>query len=163
MIRPLQFDLTTKQEDYLLFAEWMSGTDPWMSYNMNALMCLQAFSGDGKEVFKVTADGRPVAFIVLQMYGSFKGYIQTLCVHPSYRNQGIGHSLLHFCEERIFSISPNIFICVSTLNDGAQKLYFEYGFKQIGIIPDFVVPGFDEILLRKTIGSMIGFKPKSNK
>jgi ribosomal-protein-alanine N-acetyltransferase len=69
----------------------------------------------------------------------------------------MGTRLLHFCEERIRKISPNIFICVSSFNKGAMKLYYEYGFKLVGELNDFVREGFTELLLRKTYGPIVGY------
>jgi ribosomal-protein-alanine N-acetyltransferase len=71
---------------------------------------------------------------------------------------GLGRKLLQFCEDRILKISPNIFICVSSFNVGAIKLYYEFGFKLVGELEDFVKKGFTELLLRKTFGPIVGYK-----
>jgi ribosomal-protein-alanine N-acetyltransferase len=62
---------------------------------------------------------------------------------------GFGKMLLQFCEERILKISPNIFICVSSFNEGAIRLYNEFGFKPVGELDN---------LLRKTAGPMVGYR-----
>lgn len=151
---PLTFLLTTDENDFTLFSHWMAETDPWKQYKLDEKKCLNAFLGEGKEVYKVIMNDGPIAFAILQMIGSFKGYIQTICVEPSHRNTGAGHKILQFCEDRIRKVSPNIFICVSTINPRAQKLYEEVGFEAIGVIKNFVVNGYDEILMRKTFGSI---------
>ncbi len=87
--------------------------------------------------------------------GSFKGYIQTICINEAHRGKRLGKKLLWFCEEKIFKIPPNIFIGVSYFNEGAIKLYFEFGFTCIGELHNFVKQGFTELLLRKTIGPII--------
>ena len=76
------------------------------------------------------------------------------------RGNGIGTQLLQFCEERIFNVSPNVFICVSSFNSGAQRLYYKLGYQKIGELKDFIVHGHSEILLRKTIGPSSGFVAK---
>jgi len=58
----------------------------------------------------------------------------------------------------MLKISPNIFICVSSFNKGAIKLYDDFGFKLVGELNDFVKVGFTELLLRKTFGPIAGFK-----
>ena len=151
--------LTTDANDFMQCAIMMSSTDPWLMYDMDVDKCMVAFGGEGKEIYKILSEGKIIAFIILQVLGTFKGYIQTLCVDEAYRNLGLGHQLLEFCEKRILKISPNIFICVSTTNTKAQKLYYEYGFTLIGVIADFLRAGFHELLLRKTIGPIVGYKP----
>jgi ribosomal protein S18 acetylase RimI-like enzyme len=64
----------------------------------------------------------------------------------------LGKQLLAFCEQRILQHSPNVFICVSTFNTRALRLYEMSGFTPVGKLTDFVKPGYDEWLLRKTVG-----------
>jgi len=66
---------------------------------------------------------------------------------------------LPFVEERIFSTSPNFFLCVSSFNTAAQQFYYDLGFSLIGEVKDFVLEGYSELFLRKTIGSFSSFKP----
>ena len=96
-------------------------------------------------------------FVILQICGTFSGYIQTICI-VKYRGKGFGTKLLQFCEERILKFSPNVFICVSSFNHGAIKLYYEFGFKLVGELENFVKEGFTELLLRKTVGPRVGYK-----
>ncbi len=91
------------------------------------------------------------------MEGTFKGYIQTICIKEDFRGKGLGKQLLTFCEDRILQISPTIFICVSSFNTSALQLYKNFGFEIIGELPHFIKDGFTEILLWKTFGSKIGF------
>ena len=100
---------------------------------------------------------RILGFIVLQMGGVFKGYIQSICVSSEIRRSGLGSALIQFAEERIFSISPNVFMLVSSFNEKAARLYLRLGYEKIGTLKNFVVDGFDEFLLRKTIGSLNEF------
>jgi len=116
---------------------------------------LKAFEGSSKEIWVVEIDKEIAGFVILQLGGTFKGYIQTICIDAAYRGRGIGTKLLQFCEERILKISPNIFICVSSFNNGAIRLYKEFGFKLIGELDNFVKDGFTELLFRKTVGPMM--------
>ncbi len=120
--------------------------------------CLKAFEGKCKEVYILESEDVIVGFVILQVCGTFSGYIQTICIGKDYRGKGLGRKLLLFCEERILKFSPNIFICVSSFNKGALKLYTDFGFKLIGEMENFVKEGFSEFLLRKTVGPRIGYK-----
>jgi ribosomal protein S18 acetylase RimI-like enzyme len=150
--------LTTDPNDMELCALMMSKSDPWITLGMNYDMCSKAFEGDLKEVYIIRNEKEIVGFVILQIGGTFKGYIQTICIHEAYRGMGLGIKLLQYCEERILKISPNIFICVSSFNKGAIKLYERFGFKKIGELENFVKNGFTELLLRKTFGPMVGYR-----
>jgi ribosomal protein S18 acetylase RimI-like enzyme len=145
---------------YSVCAIMMEKTDPWITLQLDYHQCLKAFEGPSKEVWVVQIDKEVAAFVILQMGGTFKGYIQTICVDEAFRSKGIGKRLLQFCEERILKISPNIFICVSSFNKGAIRLYEEFGFKLVGKLDNFVKEGFTELLLRKTFGPMVGYHVK---
>ena len=95
------------------------------------------------------------------MQGGFTGYIQSIGVAPEWRSRGIGRRLVAYAEERIFREAPNVFICVSSFNAGAQRFYRSLGYEAIGELKDFVVRGHSEILLRKTIAPWREFKKRS--
>lgn len=143
---PLVFDMC---------ADLMAATDPWVTLGMDKARCRMGFEGLGKEVH-LAWEGESIAgFMILQTAGSFRGYIQTLCAAPRFRGSGVGTQLLQYAEDRVSTYSPNLFICVSEFNKGALKLYLNFGFKQVGVIPDFVKEGYTELLLRKTRGALM--------
>jgi [ribosomal protein S18]-alanine N-acetyltransferase len=154
--------LTTESSDIIVCAQMMSVTDPWITLNMNYEQCLKAFDGDCKEIYVIEKDNVIAGFVILQTAGTFSGYIQTICVDEVYRGIGLGKMLLHYCDERVIQFSPNLFICVSSFNTGAIKLYYEFGFKLVGELENFVKEGFTELLLRKTIGPRVGYVPKTS-
>lgn len=142
-----------------LFAQWMAASDPWKTLGISTAACRGAFEGPCKEIFVAFYDGEPAGFAVLQLAGAFNGYIQTLFVDEPYRSQGLGRQMLEFCENRIHEGSPNVFICVSHFNTRALSLYQSLGFTLVGTLKDFLMPGYDELLLRKSIGPRIGYTP----
>jgi len=66
--------------------------------------------------------------------------------------------LIRWAEDRIFRDSPNVFICVSSFNPGARRLYERLGFEEVGVLRAFAVADHDEVLLRKTCGSWSEFQ-----
>ena len=70
---------------------------------------------------------------------------------------GLGKELIQFCEDRILKYSPNVFICVSSFNAGAIRLYEELGYGRVGELKDFLQNGYTELLYRKTKGPMVGY------
>ena len=55
-------------------------------------------------------------------------------------------------ESLTFARANNMFACVSDFNETARAFYRKQGYKEIGPMPNFLVPGYAEILLRKTNG-----------
>jgi ribosomal protein S18 acetylase RimI-like enzyme len=156
-IENISFKLTTDPQDISVCAMMMAQSDPWITLDMNYESCLKAFEGPLKEIYVIEKEKVIAGFVILQTGGTFKGYIQTVCIAEAFRGKGLGKKLLQFCEDRILKISPNIFICVSSFNKGAIKLYEEFGFKLVGELNDFVKVGFTELLLRKSFGPIVGF------
>jgi len=138
----------------------MAGTEPWLTLGRDYKACLRAVKAPLREVYAAKENGRAVGFIILQLTGTFRGYIQTVCVGPEARGRGIGTLLVRFAERRIFSESPNVFMCVSSFNKGAQRLYKKLGYIKTGVLKDFIVRGYDELLLRKTLGPLGNFKKR---
>ncbi|MGD0754034.1 MAG: N-acetyltransferase [Bacteroidales bacterium] len=155
--------LTTDKQEIAVCALMMSVTDPWITLGMNYEICLKAFEGGCKEIYVVKTENVIAGFVIIQTCGTFSGYIQTICIDEPYRGRGFGKKLLQFCEERILKFSPNVFICVSSFNKGAIKLYYEFGFKLVGELENFVKAGFTELLLRKTVGPRVGYIAKKQK
>ncbi|HEY0787399.1 MAG TPA: N-acetyltransferase, partial [Thermoanaerobaculia bacterium] len=57
-----------------------------------------------------------------------------------------------------FRESPNAFLCVSSFNEGAKRLYERSGYEVVGVLRDYLVRSYDEILMRKTIGPIDEFR-----
>jgi ribosomal-protein-alanine N-acetyltransferase len=160
-IESTKIRITTDRKDFAYCAQMMSVTDPWITLDMDYEQCLKAFEGDCKEIYIVEYEGTVAGFVIIQTCGTFSGYIQTICISEPYRGRGFGKKLLQFCETIILRFSPNVFICVSSFNKGAIKLYYEFGFKLVGELENFVKAGFSELLLRKTVGPRVGYQGKS--
>ena len=163
MSKNLQIKLISDQVIITACADMMAGSDPWITLGMDFDYCLTAFQGPCKETYILEIENELMGFMILQVCGSFKGYIQTLFVRDGERGKGYGRILLDFAEQRILDISPNIFICVSSFNIEAKKLYEEFGFDYVGELKDFVKKGFSELLYRKSVGPLIDFNSKKNK
>jgi len=156
----LVIELTTDPADFSVCARMMAETNPWLMLSMDYVHCLKSFEGPFREIFVLKKAGKIVGFFIMQTQGTFKGYIQTICINEGNRGAGYGTKILEFCEERILKYSPNIFICVSVFNEKALRLYQRFGFELIGELKDLIRPGFNELLLRKTVGPIAGYQPR---
>ncbi|MGD8969533.1 MAG: GNAT family N-acetyltransferase [Anaerolineae bacterium] len=139
-------------------ARMMANLEPWITLQRDFDASLRIITDPSREVYVATVNGEIAGFIILLMHGAFVGYIQSVCVAPEWRGQGIGTQLMAFAERRIFSETPNAFICVSSFNRGARRLYERLGYQVIGELEDYVIAGHSEILLRKTVAPLTEFK-----
>ncbi|HEY9630007.1 MAG TPA: GNAT family N-acetyltransferase [Coleofasciculaceae cyanobacterium] len=154
-IRPLS------TEDIISCAQMMSQSEPWLTLGRNYKASYQTISDPTKEVYLAAIEETIAGFIIINMAGAFTGYIQSVCVNPAWRGQGIGTQMISYAEERIFQSVPNVFICVSSFNQNARKLYERLGYSVIGELQDYVISGASEILLRKTIAPLTVFSPST--
>jgi ribosomal protein S18 acetylase RimI-like enzyme len=155
--KPFTIKLTADTDIFAICAAMMYKTDPWITLGMNYEQCRTAFDGICKEIYIIETGNKIAGFVIIQVCGTFSGYIQTICIDEEFRGRGFGRKLLNFCEERILKFSPNIFICVSSFNKDAARLYYDFGFKLVGELENFVIDGFSELLLRKTVGPRVGY------
>ena len=142
-------------------ARLMANSEPWVTLRRTYDDSMRMLTDPSKEVYLAAVKGEIVGFIILQMCGAFIGYIQTVGIIPEWRNKGIGTRLLRFAEERILSETPNVFMCVSSFNKEALRLYKRLGYEIVGELKDYIVSGHSEILLRKSIAPLTGFKTMS--
>jgi ribosomal protein S18 acetylase RimI-like enzyme len=155
VIRPLATDAEAQA-----CAALMSSIDPWLRLGRSFDESLRIVRDPAREVYvAIDQNGadpgtRVAGFVVIVMQGAFVGYIQSVAVGERWRGRGVGSTLLTFAERRIFRDEPNVFICVSSFNPRARRLYERLGFEVVGELRDYVVRGHAELLLRKTIGPL---------
>lgn len=130
----------------------MAGTDPWVTLGRGYEASLRIIKDPSREVYAAVDEEGLAGFLILCMAGAFVGYIQTVVVSSERRRRGIGSQLVAFAEDRIFRQSPNVFLCVSSFNAGARRLYERLGYEYVGELSDYIVRGHSELLFRKTRG-----------
>jgi len=135
----------------------MAQSEPWKTLGRDYEASLRSISDPAKEVYVALAEGTIAGFVVINMHGAFIGYIQSVCVAPEQRGRGTGSALLGYAEQRILRETPNVFMCVSSFNPNALRLYKRLGYVVVGELHDYIVTGHSEILLRKTVGPLQDF------
>jgi len=139
-------------------AHLMAGSEPWLTLGRTVEASLATLQNSTKEVYVATTAHELLGFLILDLTGPLPGYIQTVCVAPQVRGQGLGARLVGFAETRIFQNSPNVFMCVSSFNEDARRLYERLGYEVVGVLKGYLVPEHDEVLLRKSRGPWTGFR-----
>ena len=130
----------------------MAASDPWRTLGRKPEACLRLLQDTQLERYVAYKEGRLAGCLVLNLQGPFVGYVQVVCVAPDFRDLGLGSALVAFAEARIFRDHPNVFLCVSSFNLGARRLYERLGYTLVGELPDFIQAGYSEFLMRKTLG-----------
>jgi ribosomal protein S18 acetylase RimI-like enzyme len=146
-------------EEAAACARMMATSEPWVTLGRDEATALTLLTDPQREAYGAFVDGRLAGFVLLVMRGAFVGYIQSVCVAPGLRGHGVGSRLMAFAEARILRETPNVFLCVSSFNPDARRLYERLGYEVVGPLRDYVVPGHDEILMRKTTGPLARFRP----
>ena len=136
----------------------MAATDPWVTLGRSYDASLQVIENPSREVYIAEDEAGLAGFLVLSMVGAFVGYIQAVLVAPDQQGKGIGSLLIAFAEDRIFTESPNVFLCVSSFNTEARRLYERLGYQYVGELTDYLVRGHSELLFRKTRGPWNDFR-----
>ena len=138
--------------------ELLSGSDPWkrLGYQAKDWDCYFTPLPQGRDSFIVEQDGRVAGIAVVRQKFLLGDYLELLGVADWARGKGLGGLLLTHVEEAVFARVKNVFACVSDFNDQGRKFYKKQGYQEIGPMPDFLIPGCAEILLRKASGPARG-------
>jgi [ribosomal protein S18]-alanine N-acetyltransferase len=161
VIRPL-----ATADDAHWCAALMASTEPWLTLGRSYTQIRALVEAPDREVHIAIRGGRGdgerrLGCVVLVLHGAFIGYLQAIVVADNCRGQGIGSALLDFTESRIAQVSPNVFLCVSSFNTDARRLYERRNYELVGTLTNYIVTGHDELLMRKTIGPWSEFRPAS--
>jgi len=149
------------EDDARACARLMAASEPWITLGRSYEASLGIIQDPSREVYLARDETGLAGFLIQCMTGALVGYIQTICIDPARRGRGLGSRLVEFAEQRILQVSPNVFMCVSSFNLDARRLYERLGYKVVGELTDYIVRGHSEFLLRKTLGPLTGFRPKS--
>jgi ribosomal-protein-alanine N-acetyltransferase len=138
-------------------ARLLSESEPWITLRQDYTRTLRTMSNAARERYVAMDGGQLAGLLILNLSGVLVGYLQTICVAPDYRGRGIGADIMRFAEDRIFRDHPHVFLFASSFNPDALRFYERLGYSRIGEIPNFLVNGHAEILLRKTVGPTVGY------
>jgi ribosomal protein S18 acetylase RimI-like enzyme len=100
----------------------------------------------------IDEQGDCVGYIWFTLEGAFYRfpYLLNIAVKRDLRGRGIGKKLLALFEEKGFAKASRLFLLVSDFNAAAKRLYQAVGYKEVGVIPDFIKPGIAEHIMMKS-------------
>ena len=115
------------EDEARICTDAMVNSEPWLTLRYTHEMTYKFHTDTSREPYVAVSGPEIAGFIVLNLVGPLRGYIQTICVLPAWRGKGVGRQLLTFAENRIFRDYPNVFLFVSSFNDAAQRFYVRLG------------------------------------
>lgn len=132
----------------------LADSDPWKALGYTGTDWNRIFAPIplGRESLVAEIDGKVAGVALVREKFLLGDYLELLGVAPWARKTGIGGALLAHVERAVFARTKNLFACVSDFNAAARAFYKKHGFQEIGPMPDFLIPGSAEMLLRKTAG-----------
>ena len=129
-------------------------SDPWkkLGYSKDDWNRIFCPTPQGRDCYVALLDGQVAGVAIVKQKFLLGDYLELLGVAGWARQRGIGGQLLRHIEELVFDRTKNLFACVSDFNTSARIFYKKHGYQEIGPMPNFLIPGSAEILLRKTAG-----------
>ena len=141
-------------EDRAAVIGLLADSDPWKQLGYQAKDWDSYFTPlpQGRESYVVDQNGRVAGIAIVRQKFLVGDYLELLGVADWARGKGLGGWLLAHVEAAVFARTKNLFACVSDFNNQARLFYKKQGYQEIGPMPNFLIPGSAEILLRKTVG-----------
>ncbi len=152
LTRTIIRDMRAEDRDPVI--EILTGSDPWKRLGFTAVDWNRIFAPlpTGRDTFVLEIEGNVLGIAIVRRKFLFGDYLELLGISPSAVGRGLGSRLLNHVESLTFARANNMFACVSDFNEAARAFYRKQGYKEIGPMPNFLIPGYAEILLRKTTG-----------
>jgi ribosomal protein S18 acetylase RimI-like enzyme len=152
-------------EDIEACARLMTESGLWQRYGVTEESAARRFEGGlaqqaglerQERIAVAEVDEEVVGFIWYAARGAFSrsGYIVLIGVAAGQRGRGVGRALMEHAEgELAREGGGDIFLLVSDFNEEAQRFYRRLGYRQVGAIPDYILPGVAELIYHKTYPS----------
>lgn len=136
----------------------LTDSDPWKRLGYGRADWIRMFhpTPEGRESYVLEQDGIVVGIAVVRPKFLMGDYVELFGVADQARGKGLGSTLLAHVESITFGRSRNLFVCVSDFNQPARAFYQGLGYQEVGPMPNLLIAGSAEILLRKTAGPARG-------
>jgi GNAT superfamily N-acetyltransferase len=133
----------------------LAAIEPWSRINYPAAS-FQAFltaQDPALSRHAVRVGGETAGLIAIRKPWLRGPYLQLLALLPPFQGQGIGATLLHYFEQQADPRDRWAWLCYSTFNSRAGAFYARRGYEEMATLPDLVLDGTAEILMRKRINA----------
>ena len=142
------------------FIAMLSSSDPWRTLGYATGDWQGLFdaleTGDGRDAFVIGPPDEVLGAAIVRRPFLAGDYLEIFVIAEEARRERLCQTLLAFLEARVFARARNFFLCVSDFNLGARAFYHRAGYDEVGLLPNLLVPGRSEVLMRKTTGAARG-------
>jgi ribosomal protein S18 acetylase RimI-like enzyme len=126
----------------------------WAQYGYHgndAVRHLTVSLAGGEAVWIAADEEDVVGFAWILPHGAFgrSPYLRLIAVKRGAEGRGIGARLLGSAERD--AAGRTFFLLVSSFNEGARRFYERQGYREVGMLPSYVVAGIDEIMMCKRL------------
>ncbi|MGE5477462.1 MAG: GNAT family N-acetyltransferase [Bacteroidales bacterium] len=137
--------------DAAALAPLLAEMDPWRRLGFSAAGLAAYLGRDDAALTRVVLEcgGRAAAVLALRRPWLRGPYVELLAVLPEAQGGGYGRRLVEWAAGQG---GGNLWACVSAFNHAARAFYARAGFTEVAALPDLVMDGADEILLRRRPG-----------
>jgi GNAT superfamily N-acetyltransferase len=128
--------------------------DPWRRLGYHAAALARYLTQESPSLTRwALCDGDAPAGVVAVRFPWLRGpYLELLAVFPEAQGRGFGAAVLGWLQS-VAAHEGNLWVMVSAFNEDARHFYRRHGFAEIGVVPDLVRAGHDELLLRWVPGT----------
>jgi len=132
-------------------AQALAAMDPWLTFGYPADRFVRYLCRRDPALQRYAImNKRKLAGVAAVRYPWLHGaYLELLGILPAFQGRGLGAEVMQWFEDRSFSAAPHAWVLVSSFNARGRKFYARRGFRELAVLPDFLKPGHDEILLHK--------------
>jgi GNAT superfamily N-acetyltransferase len=126
--------------------------EPWsvMAYPAEKLARFLETPDGAASRYCVSAANRDAGVVSVRPRWLKGPYLELLALLPPAQNRGIGSRIMAWFEETALADGArNLWVCASSFNEPALRFYARHGFKPVATLPNLVMDGYEEILLRK--------------
>jgi GNAT superfamily N-acetyltransferase len=131
-------------------AEAICRLDPWLTLQTRPERLRALLLREDPHCYRhiMRLEGALAGVVVIRSPWLYGPYLNLLAVLPPYQHSGIGSAILAWIAG---AAEGNLWVCASEFNARAIAFYERHGFHRVALLPDLVVPGFAEVLLRKRL------------
>jgi ribosomal protein S18 acetylase RimI-like enzyme len=133
-------------------AQLMVRSEPWTTLRRPLEACRAVLNDPEFQVFIARSGNERCGFLVLDPRGvAGAPYLKSVAIASEFRGRGLGSRLIEFAEKFFRPRARHLFLCVSSFNDAARRLYERLGYEPVGSVKDLAIEGASELLMFKRL------------
>lgn len=151
--RPVALQAMTPQAAGTL-GHALAAIDPWarVNYKGETLAAFFAKTEDAAPRYRIMCAGELAGAMVMRHPWLHGPYLNLIGLLPPFHGTGIGSVALSWMEREARAAGQrNLWLCVSSYNTEARRLYEHQGFRLAAELDDLAIDGFQELLMRKRL------------